>query len=193
MEMDQRVGAVILAAGESRRFGSPKQLAVVDGATLLEHAIATARESGLLPVVTVVPVWLTRPERLGGEWLRWIRNPYPERGMSLSLRLGLEGLPDEVEAAVILLGDQPRVAAETIAMLLAARGERPIVASEAGGVLAPPVLIERSHFGLARDLGGDQGLRELLRGSPQLVEAVAVPEHAIDVDTPRDLDRLVRG
>jgi molybdenum cofactor cytidylyltransferase len=193
METDLRVGAVILAAGESRRFGSPKQLAVVEGATLLEHAIATARASGLLPVVAVVPVWLSRPARLGGEWLRWIRNPYPERGMSLSLRLGLQALPDEVEATVILLGDQPRVAAETIATLLAGRGQRPIVAAEAGGVLAPPVLIERSHFGLAGQLTGDQGLRDVLRGSPQLVHAVPVPEHAIDVDAPGDLDRLVRG
>jgi CTP:molybdopterin cytidylyltransferase MocA len=193
METDLRVGAVILAAGESRRFGSPKQLAVVEGATLLEHAIAAARASGLLPVVAVVPVWLSRPARLDGEWLRWIRNPYPERGMSLSLRLGLEALPDEAEAAVILLGDQPRVAAETIATLLAARGQRPIVAAEAGEVLAPPVLIERSHFGLAGQLTGDRGLRDVLRGSPQLVQPVPVPEHAIDVDAPSDLDRLVRG
>jgi molybdenum cofactor cytidylyltransferase len=193
METHQRVAAVILAAGESRRFGSPKQLALVEGATLLEHAIATARGSGLLPVVAVVPVWLSRPARLGGEWLRWIRNPYPERGMSLSLRLGLQALPDEVEAAVILLGDQPRLGSETITTLLAGRGQRPIVAAEAGGVLAPPVLIERSHFGLAGQLTGDRGLRDVLRGSPQLVQAVPVPEHAIDVDAQGDLDRLVRG
>lgn len=190
MEAGKRVGAVILAAGESRRFGSPKQLAAVDGATLLEHAIATARESGLRPVVAVVPVWLSRPERLDGDWLRWIRNPYPERGMSLSLRLGLGALPDDAEAAVILLGDQPRVATETVVALLAARGDRPLVAAEAGGVLAPPVLIEASHFGVARNLTGDQGLREVLRGSPDLVRAVTIPAHATDVDTPLDLDRV---
>jgi molybdenum cofactor cytidylyltransferase len=121
--------------------------------------------------------------------LRWIRNPYPERGMSYSLRLGLAALPDEMTAAVILLGDQPRVAVETIAALVAARGERPFVATEAGGVLAPPVLIERSHFGIAARLTGDAGLRDVLRGQPDLVRAVAVPAHPTDVDTPRDLDR----
>jgi CTP:molybdopterin cytidylyltransferase MocA len=190
METDQRVAAVILGAGESRRFGSPKQLAVVDGITLLEHAIATAHGSGLRPVVAVVPVWLSRPEGLAGDWLRWIRNPYPERGMSLSLRMGLRALPDDAEAAVILLGDQPRIAAETVAALLAARGDRPIVAAEAGGVIAPPVLIEASHFGLANHLTGDQGLRDVLRGSPDLVRTVALPAHPTDVDTPRDLDRV---
>ena len=138
----------------------------------------------------MVPVWLSRPGRLDDEWLRWIRNPYPERGLSLSLRLGLEALGNDSEAAVILLGDQPRVAVETIATLLAARGDRPIVAAEADGVLAPPVLIDASHFGLATQLMGDQGLRDVLRKQPELVRAVAVPAHPTDVDTPRDLDRV---
>jgi len=186
MEAHQGVGAVILAAGESRRFGSPKQVAEVDGRTLLEHVIATARAAGLDPIVAVVPTWLARPA--GGESLRWIANPQPELGMSHSLRLGLEALSD-AEAAVILLGDQPRVAAATIAQLLAARGDRPIVAAEADGVLAPPVLIERSHFGLATVLTGDQGLRDVLRGSPELVTSVPVGEHAVDIDTPDDLNR----
>jgi molybdenum cofactor cytidylyltransferase len=121
---DRSIGAVILAAGSSRRYGSPKQLVVVDGRTLLEHAIDAVATAGVKPVVAVVPVWLSRPARLDVEWLRWIRNPFPERGMSLSLRLGFNALGDEVSAALILLGDQPRVAPATIAALLAARGER---------------------------------------------------------------------
>lgn len=190
METDRRVAAVILAAGASRRYGSPKQLAVVDGATLLEHAIATARTSGLTPVVAVVPVWLSRPARLDGDWLRWIRNPYPERGISHSLRLGLEALREDADAAVILLGDQPRVPANTIAALIAARGRRPIVATEAGGLLAPPILIERSHFSLADEITGDRGLRDVLRTAPGLVQGVSVAAHPIDVDTPADLGRI---
>jgi len=186
METNQRVGAVILAAGESRRFGSPKQLAEVDGRTLLDHVSATARASGLDPIVAVVPTWLARPSC--GEWLRWIANPQPELGMSHSLRIGLKALT-HAKAAVILLGDQPRVAAATIAKLLAARGDRPIVAAKAGGVLAPPVLIERSHFEVAKTLRGDQGLRDVLRGSPELVTPVPVAAHAGDIDTPDDLNR----
>ena len=60
----QSVGAVVLAAGESRRFGSAKQLAVLDGRTLLEHVLALAGEAGLAPIAAVVPVWLTRPPAL---------------------------------------------------------------------------------------------------------------------------------
>jgi molybdenum cofactor cytidylyltransferase len=186
MEADQRVGAVILAAGESRRYGSPKQLVEVEGRTLLDHVIATARAAGLSPIVAVVPPWLARPS--AEESVRWIPNPQPKLGISHSLRLGLEALSDS-QAAVILLGDQPRVAAATIAQLLEARGDRPIVAAEAGGLLAPPILIERSHFGLASALTGDQGLRDVLRGSPELVTPVPLGEHAVDIDTPDDLNR----
>jgi molybdenum cofactor cytidylyltransferase len=190
MKGDRPVGAVILAAGASRRYGSPKQLAVVDGRTLLEHALESAIAADLAPVAAVVPVWLSRPARLDQAWLRWIRNPFPERGMGLSLRLGLEALGDEVSAALILLGDQPRMPPATIAAVLAARGDRPIVAALADGVLAPPVLLERTHFHLADGLTRDVGLREVLRSNADLVTAAQVGGHARDVDIPDDLDRL---
>jgi CTP:molybdopterin cytidylyltransferase MocA len=79
--------------------------------------------------------------------------------------------------------------ASTIEAVVAARGNRPLVAALAGGVLAPPVLIERTHFGLADGLSGDVGLRDLLRRDPDLVTAVPVPRHAPDLDTPDDLGR----
>jgi CTP:molybdopterin cytidylyltransferase MocA len=187
MSGDRSVGAVILAAGSSRRYGSPKQLVVVDGMTLLEHAIEAAATAGLQPVAAVVPVWLSRPARYDDERLRWIRNAFPERGLSVSLRLGLDALAGNVDGAVILLGDQPRLTQTTISALLAARGDRPIVASRAAGVLAPPLLLEASHFHLASGLSGDIGLRQLLLDHPELVRAVEVGGHPPDIDTPDDL------
>jgi molybdenum cofactor cytidylyltransferase len=187
---ERQVGAVILAAGASRRFGSPKQLIIVNGRTLLEHAIDTARDAAANPVVAVVPVWLSRPARFDADWLVWIRNPFPERGMGVSLRLGLDALGDGPSAALVLLGDQPSVAS-TVAAVLAARGERPVVAPLASGVLAPPILIERSHFYLADRLSSDIGLRQVLRDNPDLVRAVPVAAHAPDLDTPDDLGHIL--
>lgn len=190
MRADGPVGAVILAAGASRRFGHPKQLAIVDGRTLLEHVLDMAVAAGLAPVVAVVPVWLSRPAAFDSEDLRWIRNPFPERGMGLSLRLGFGALDTQVVAAVILLGDQPGVAASTVRALVAARGDRPLIAAEAAGLLAPPVLVERSYFGLFDTLTGDAGLRDILRRQPDLVRAVPIERHTPDIDTPADLERV---
>jgi molybdenum cofactor cytidylyltransferase len=187
---DRSVAAVVLAAGASRRYGSPKQLVVVDGRTLLEHVIGTATAAGLERVIVVVPVWLSPPPGLDLAHVRWIRNAFPERGVSLSLRLGLAALDSAVSAALILLGDQPGIAPATIGAVLNARGDRPLVAASADGVLAPPVLIERTHFDLVDELTGDVGLRDLMREHQDLVTSVPVDAHAVDLDSPADLGRI---
>ena len=184
------VAAVILAAGESRRFGSPKQLAQLKGRTLLEHVLACASGAGLDPIVAVVPTWLA-PRRRSEESILWVRNPHPERGMSESLQLGFATLPASVEAAVILLGDQPTLPASSIAAILARRGERPVIAGRNRGHTTPPVLIERSHFGMVGEAIGDRGLRDLLKAQPDWVTAVELPS-TDDVDTPEQLRALDR-
>ncbi|HEY8771778.1 MAG TPA: nucleotidyltransferase family protein [Candidatus Limnocylindria bacterium] len=188
MQENRSVGAVILAAGASRRYGSPKQLVMIDGRTMLEHVIGAALTAELDPVVVVAPVWLPPPAGIDPR-VRWIRNAFPERGMSLSLRLGLRAIAPDVSASLILLGDQPGISPSTIAAVLGARSDRPVVGAFADGVLAPPILIERTHFHLADDLAGEIGLRELLRRDPDLVTSVPVPAHAPDLDTPDDLGR----
>lgn len=190
MQGDRPVGAVVLAAGTSRRYGSPKQLAVVDGRTLLEHVIGAAMAANLEPVVVVVPVWLSQPAGLDEKSVHWVRNPFPERGMSLSLRIGLGALGPGTSAALILLGDQPGIQAAAIKAVVGARGARPMVAASADGVMAPPVLLERTHFHLVDELTGDVGLRHLLRSHPELVASVPVPSHATDLDMPEDLGRI---
>jgi CTP:molybdopterin cytidylyltransferase MocA len=190
MERPDRIAAVILAAGESRRYGSPKQLALLDDRTLLEHVLDLARAAELEPVVAVVPRWLTRPAAMDDARLSWVRNPHPERGMSHSLRLGFAALPDDVAAAVILLCDQPRLPLGHLHAIKASPGRRPIVATRHAGVLSPPVLVQRSHFGLVAATEGDMGLREVMARHPDLVAIVDTDAPIPDVDTLRDLGLL---
>lgn len=188
--MSGTIGAVILAAGEGRRFGGRKQLAEIDGRSMLEHVIDRATDAGLEPVVAVVPVWLTRPARLADPRIRWIRNPYPERGMSHSLRLGFGALPPSVGAAIVLLGDQPTVPRSQIEAVIAARGDRPLIATRVDGHAAPPVLVEASHFDIVEAVTGDEGLRGLLAAHPEWVSHVTMADPALDIDTPADLAAL---
>ncbi len=180
-----QIAAVILAAGASTRFGSPKQLAPYGHGTLLDAVVGLARAAGLWPIVVVLPSAIPPPAEVTA-----VPNDDPGDGMSRSLRLGLAAVPHEVTAALILLGDQPAVPAAVIARILEARGDRPIVAARAGGILGPPVLVERRAFPVADEATGDHGLRDLIRGNRHLVAEVEVGEHAPDVDIPADLERM---
>ena len=104
--------------------------------------------------------------------------------------MGIAALPGEVEAAVVLLGDQPTLPVASVAAIVIARGSRPIVAASSGGLVLPPVLLERSAFDRVALIRGDSGLREITRGNPQLVREVPFEAVPADVDTPADLDRL---
>jgi molybdenum cofactor cytidylyltransferase len=186
MDEPMRIAALVLAAGASTRFGSPKQLAPVGDRTMLRSVIDLAREVGLDPIVVVLPPAIGAPPDTVQ-----VVNEHPEEGLSRSLRLGIAAMPPEVDAAVILLGDQPTVAPGTIRLLLdAARPDRPVIAGRANGHLAPPVLLMRDAFGFAMEAKGDEGLRSMLADNPELVTSVEVGSHAPDVDTPADLERL---
>lgn len=178
------VAAVILAAGLGRRFGGPKAGARLHGHTLLAHVVDVAHEAGLEPVIAVIPGAAEVPAGVVA-----VANPHPERGLSSSLQLGIGAVPPG-HAAVVLLVDQPTLAAGSIGAVLSARGTRPILAAEAGGRLAPPVLIEPEAFLSVATLTGDIGLREVFRQNPELVQPVPVAAHAPDVDTAEELARL---
>lgn len=187
MQGRARVAGVILAAGASRRYGSRKQLAKMGERTMLECVADVARASGLTPIVAVVPSGIRAPHGTLA-----ISNDRADEGLSRSLRLGIDALPDDVDAAVILLADQPTVPTSWIrALCLEAQGgDRPVVAMRAEGRIGPPVLLRREAFHLVREASGDEGLSPTLARHPDLVAHVDVAAHAPDVDTPEDLEQL---
>lgn len=184
-----QTAAVILAAGASSRFGSKKQLARIGTRTMLECVAEIARVAGLQPVIAVVPPGLAVPSSVVP-----VINEAPAEGLSHSLRLGLDAVPAEAYAAMVMLGDQPTVSRDTLTAILdATRGDRGVVAARADGHIGPPVLLRREAFNLATEPTGDEGLRSILARHPALVTAVEVGEHAPDVDTTADLADLTEA
>jgi molybdenum cofactor cytidylyltransferase len=191
-----RVAGLVLAAGASSRFGSPKALARIDGRPMLEAVLGVARSAGLEPIVVVLGHAAHEIEA-GVEWggARRVRNPDPARGLASSLQVGIDAiaaLEPPADAVVVLLGDQPRTSPATIAALVAARGVgRPIVVpAYDGGGGHNPVLLERAAFGLAAEAVGDRGLGPVLDAHPELVGHLALAGTNPDIDTPADLDRV---
>jgi len=187
-----RFGAVILAAGESARMGTPKQLLLVGGQPLLLRAVEAALASPAWPVVVVLgaheekirPLLARRPVLIA-------ENPAWSEGMAASIRAGvmtLQQFSRQLDAALVALCDQPAFSVDTIAQLVAAQRAtgRSIVAARYAGRHGAPALFLAEHFPALAALTGEEGARALLNGSPDRIAAVDLPALALDLDTPED-------
>jgi molybdenum cofactor cytidylyltransferase len=187
------VGGLVLAAGSSSRFGSPKPLARLEGSPLLQHVLDAAASADLRPIVVVLGERAPEIER-AIQWRseRRIVNAEPARGLSSSLREGIAAFSalGPGADAVVLLGDQPRTSPDVIRHLIEAAGltDRPIVAPRySGGGGANPVFLRRDAFHIAGEARDDRGLGPILTTRPDLVSWIDVAGSNPDVDTPADL------
>jgi molybdenum cofactor cytidylyltransferase len=126
-----------------------------------------------------------------------VHNPRAQQGMATSLQAGLRAMRPDMEAAVVMLGDQPMVGSRTVAALLRSwrrEGSRPAVAVARGeeGKWAPPVVLARELWEELMALEGDAGARQLLDRRPELVDVVPTLDRLDDVDTPEDYANIVR-
>ncbi|MEX1357189.1 MAG: nucleotidyltransferase family protein [Gaiellaceae bacterium] len=137
------IWAIVLAAGAATRFGSPKQRLLLPG--VLERV----RASSVDDVLVVLGAHEVEIDA------RTVRCPDWERGIGASLRCGLEALPAEAEAAVVVLADGPDLAPEAIDRVLEVWRESAaeVVAATYGGVRLHPVLLARVAWGLVPDEG----------------------------------------
>jgi molybdenum cofactor cytidylyltransferase len=193
------VVAVVLAAGASRRFGSPKLLAPLEGRPLLQHTLDSVASAGLGAVVVVLGDGARAVERaIAWRSERRTVNPRPQDGLSSSLRVGMDAAAEdpEVDAVLVVLGDQPSLRPDVVRAILAAAEatDRPFVRVRYADDEAPnPVLVRRAAWALVAGLDGDRGLGPLLARRPDLVTEVPVPGRNPDVDTPADLAGLAHS
>ena len=187
-----RIASIVLAAGGSRRHGSPKQLRRFAGRSLVRRAADASTSAGFQPTVVVLGASAEdiSPE-LAGSGARIVVNSAWRDGMAWSIRAGLARVRSEAPpaaAVAILLADQPRVGAPLLRALARrfSRGPEPAAACRYGGVLGPPAIFSESLFGELESLAGDEGARALLRSGALPVAAVDFPGGAFDIDTPDD-------
>ncbi|HMG49209.1 MAG TPA: molybdopterin-binding/glycosyltransferase family 2 protein, partial [Inquilinus sp.] len=192
------VGVVVLAAGQSRRMGElNKLLAPVEGKPMVAHAVDAALGArGIGPVVVVTGHERGQVEAaLPGRAVTFTENPRYAEGLSTSLAAGLAALPQGIDAALVCLGDMPRIAPRLIERLMAAYAPtegRSIVVPTHQGKRGNPVLWDRRFFPAMAAVAGDVGARHLIgEHSDEVVEIEAGdPTVLFDVDTPETLSTL---
>jgi molybdenum cofactor cytidylyltransferase len=192
---------IVLAAGRSSRMGSNKLTEIWNGKPILRHTVEAAlasRRGGSVHVVTGHEPGRARAALAGLDGVHFVENDAYARGLSTSLQRGLAALPATAAAALIMLGDMPRVSAAMIDRLILAFGEHPdckAVAPTIAGKRGNPVLLSAGAFADVAKLSGDEGARKLLDAWGDEVIEVALDDDALlfDVDTPDALALLRAG
>jgi molybdenum cofactor cytidylyltransferase len=193
-DLAPRVGAglyaVVLAAGASTRFGSPKQLVRIGGRPLLHTAVTRASEvtgNALIVVLgagaaELAPLLKHSPGAvvINHEW---------REGLGSSVRSGIARLPASCRGVLLLLADQAAVTSDDLRRLAGTWRKQPqyIAAALYAGITGVPAVFPRSMFRALSELRGDSGARTLLKRSADRIVRVPMPSAAIDVDTPEDL------
>ncbi|HEX2329557.1 MAG TPA: NTP transferase domain-containing protein [Candidatus Angelobacter sp.] len=189
------VAAIVLAAGSSRRMGQPKQLLMLNGKTLLEHTLGNVREAGIGEIVLVLGA---NAEEIGSriltDGLKVVVNAGHEAGMGTSLRTGLAAVSPEMEAALIVLADQPFVRPRTLRAIVESRRRTgaQITIPLYNGFRGNPVLLGRSVFPEVMGLSGDVGCRAIFGTHVEGIHKLPVNDIGvlIDIDAPDDVRHL---
>lgn len=182
---------MLLAAGSSSRFGSPKQLADVAGRPMLARTLDTVSQLERRHAVTVVLG--ANAERLEplvrAAAANVAFNPDHVQGIASSIRVGLAQAPFDARGALITLADQVAVTTDDLRQLVSRWEQQPdrIVAARYAGTIGVPAIFPVDLFRELAELQGDRGARAVLLRYPERVIAVPLPSAAQDIDTPGDL------
>jgi len=183
------VAGLLLAAGEGSRLGRPKALVDIGGETLVERGVKLLRDGGTAPVIVV-----TGAVDVDLPGVVTVHNPDWRSGMGSSLRTGLATLPEESDAVVVALVDQPLIGPDTVRRVIAGfSASSGLVVAGYGGKRRNPVLIPRRYWAeVAAAAQADLGARGFLEAHQDLITIVECGDigRPDDLDTQEDLERI---
>ena len=189
-------GILIIAAGQSKRLGSPKQLLMYEGKTLINRLIDIVKEAVDLPMALVlgahaekIKLQLTNPS------MPIIINEHWAQGMGCSISTGLKGLIQKnpaIDGVMVLVCDQPFLNREHILSLLnlQAKSAMPMAACYYEGVLGTPAVFHQSIFPELLALKGDRGAKKIITAREAEVAKLHFEKGMIDIDTEEDYKKL---
>jgi molybdenum cofactor cytidylyltransferase len=190
------IWAVILAAGESRRMGQPKQLLPCGRSTVIETVIENVLRSAVDHTLVVLGASSRKIRPLVSKFpVHFTRNPLYRAGMLSSVKWGIRHLPPDARAALVFLGDQPWITPDTVDRVISAyrkKGKGLVLPVYDGGG-GHPLLLDMKYRQAISVLDSRVGLKEIVALYPADVLRVSVPCPDIleDLDTPGDYRRLV--
>jgi molybdenum cofactor cytidylyltransferase len=185
---------ILLAAGQSKRFGGIKQLTDIHGRPMICHCLSQYRQGEKwLAGITNGFVVLGSNAELISQALpdninKYVVNSWVN-GMGHSLAQSIQNIDDHTSHVLIGLGDQVAITQYMISQLLDEAEKHPshIVAAQYGGGLGAPVIFPKQYFFELSQLKGDKGAKSLLRQYPKFIISLAMPKASFDIDTIEDL------
>ena len=184
-----RLAALLLAAGEGRRFGGCKQLAELDGKPLIRHALDVLTPLFGDALHVVVGAHRERVREVIDAPARIVEHVHWQAGMGSSIARGISAIDDldGYDGLLIALADQPRILASDYKRLVAAFDGARVVAAAYGDSLGVPAVFPPLAFARLLMLDGDRGARDLLRDPAWSPCVVDLPAAAVDFDLRSDL------
>ncbi|MEP4703755.1 MAG: molybdopterin-binding/glycosyltransferase family 2 protein [Hyphomicrobiales bacterium] len=192
-DTNQKVSAIVLAAGRSTRMGGPnKLLAQLDGQPLVRHVVSNLTSSRIDEIVVVTGHMHDEVEKaLDGCAVRFVHNSDFADGLSTSLRAGIDALDSTADAALIALGDMPFVTSEAFNLMIDAYDQSETIyaaVATSNGKRGNPVLWSRRFFDALKSIQGDTGARHLIGENEAMIAEVEIGKAAaLDLDTPEAL------
>ena len=186
-----QTAAIVLAAGQASRFGSPKQLYEWHGQPLLRHVVEKTLVAPVQQIIVVLGAYFEETARvLHGLPVTLVHNASWEQGQSASIQAGLRACAPGTQVAMFVLGDQPDLPIDIFQRLIETHRHTlaPIVAPRHEGRRGNPVLFDRQCFPELMRLQGDTGGRDLFKRHLEQISWVeAGPEILYDIDRPENI------
>jgi len=189
-----KISSIILAAGNSSRFiDSNKLLKKINGISIIQSVANTVLKAKFTPIIVVTGFESEMIcKNLSGLDVNCIKNQNWSNGLSSSLKSGILKIKEEINGALISLGDMPLISKETLLKMkrkfLSYNGNF-IICPEYKNKLGNPIIMPKKFFNSVHDLIGDEGFKKIIQSNPDMVKTLKINSNEIfkDIDTQNDL------